>query len=77
MTEPIGPSSAPMQPAASQAPNVPLLSKQMQSQALLLANQLQKILEEPSLSTQASFLQEVAGNGQKLNETIEQANLVR
>jgi hypothetical protein len=76
MTEPMDPSShAHMPPPA--ALNVPLLAKQMQEQTLTLAGQLQKILEDPSLSAQETFLREVTTNGSQLNKTVEQSLLIR
>ncbi|MBS0605064.1 MAG: hypothetical protein JSS60_08550 [Verrucomicrobia bacterium] len=79
MTTPIGgPSpSQPLPQASSASPNVPQLAQQMQTQATILAEQLQKALDDPSLSTQPSFLQEVTSNGNHLNQTVEQAILVR
>jgi hypothetical protein len=76
MTEPIGPSHhIPLSP--STVANIPLLSNQMQKQVLALAEHLQKILEDPSLSTQESFLREVTTNGNQLNQTVEQSLLIR
>lgn len=78
MSEPIGPSyGSPLQHTSSGIPNVPVLSKQMQSQTMALAEQLQKILDDPSLSTQQSFLNEVTANGTQLSHTVEQAILIR
>jgi hypothetical protein len=74
MTQPIG--SSPHTPAPAST-NVPALAQQMRIQASLLAEQLQKALDDPSLSEQASFLKEVANNGSQLNQTVEQANLIR
>jgi hypothetical protein len=49
----------------------------MRAQAATLAEQLQKAIEDPSLSEQPSFLKECAANGSQLNQTVEQANLIR
>lgn len=74
MSEPIkGPSPIPLEPTAANGQNVPLLSKQMQSQVLEFADHLQKILQDPSLSTQVPFLQEFLANANHLNQTVEQA----
>lgn len=76
MTEPIGPSpAAPIPP--STAANVPVLSKQMQEQVTRLADDLRKILDDPSLCAQARFLHDIADIGTKLNHTVEQSQLVR
>lgn len=73
----IGPSGqTPLEPSASST-NVPLLSKQMQEKALELASQLRKILDDPSLSSQTSFLQEFSANAKGLNQVVEQAQLLR
>jgi hypothetical protein len=79
MSEPIsgGSYNTPLQPPVPSTLNVPLLSKQMQSQASTLADQLQKIVVDPSLSTQESFLHEFTENGNQLNQTVEQAILMR
>ena len=74
MSEPISPIS---QPTPQQSPNIPALSRQMQSQVMALADHLQKVMEDPSLATQSSFLNEFASNASHLNHTVEQAILVR
>lgn len=78
MTEPIGSSYKPsLHPSSIESQNIPRLSMQIQFQVLTLARQLQKILEDPSLSAQKTFLQELSTNVLGLNQTVEQANLVR
>ncbi len=79
MSEPVaGPSfNAPLQPSNIADQNIPLLSKQIKKEALALADQLQKILENPSLSSQESFLKDFNECGNQLNKTVEQAVLVR
>ena len=78
MSEPIkGPSPIPLEHAATSSPNVPLLSGQMQAQVLEFADHLQKILQDPSLSAQASFLEEFRVNVNHLNQTVEQAMRLR
>jgi hypothetical protein len=53
------------------------LAEQMQTQAQHLAEHLHKVLHDPSLSKTPSFLNEVAANGNQLNQTVEQCNLIR
>lgn len=79
MSEPLaGPSfNAPLQPPSIADHNIPLLSKQIQSQALALAGHLQKILDNPSLASQESFLKDFKECGNQLNQTVQQAVLVR
>ena len=78
MSEPIhGSSHLPLEPLASSSPNVPLLSGQMQTQVLEFADHLQKILQDPSLSAQASFLEAFRANVTHLNQTVEQAIRLR
>lgn len=77
MTERIGPATSFESQATSTSLNVPLLSKQMQSQVSGLAELLQKVLDDPSLSTEGSFLQKFTENVNQLNKTVEQAALVR
>lgn len=75
MVEPIGP--IPYQAMSKETPNVPALSQQMQDQVLTLADHLQKVFEDPTLTTQRSFLNEFASNVSNLNRTVDQAFLVR
>jgi hypothetical protein len=79
MAEPIGPlpQPTPLYPGPKAPPNVVALSKQMHDQALKLADQLQKVLEDPTLAAQQSFLKEFASNASHLNRTVDQALLVR
>jgi len=78
MSEPIsGPSHIPLEPTTMSGQNVPLLSKQMQAQVLEFADHLQKIMVDPSLSAQEPFLQEFLANATHLNQTVEQAILLR
>jgi hypothetical protein len=80
MAEPIGPlpQPVPSQPMLPKAvPNVPVLSKQMQDQVLTLADHFQKVLDDPTLAMQRSFLNEFANNASDLNRTVDQALLVR
>jgi hypothetical protein len=72
-----GPSRAPLEPITAGSPNVPVLSKQMQTQVLEFADHLQKILQDPSLSAQAPFLEEFRANVTQLNQTVEQAARLR
>jgi hypothetical protein len=76
MTEQIGPAARPSQPVST-SPNVPLLANQMQSQVSDLAAELQKVLDEPSLSTENDFLQKFAATVAQLNKTVEQSISVR
>ena len=78
MVESIGssPSNMPLQPTESSL-NVPHLSKLMQEQAMLLADQLKQILDNPTLTAQAAFLRDVTQNGQQLHKTVEQAIQLR
>jgi hypothetical protein len=78
MVEPIGPLPHPTPLFGPKAPsNVVALSKQMHDQALKLADQLQKVLEDPTLASQQPFLKEFASNVSHLNRTVDQALLVR
>jgi hypothetical protein len=78
MTDPIGPShahsSSHIHPAST---DVPVLAKQMQNLSLRMADHLQKILDDPSLTEQSSFLQKMAEDIAKLNATVEQAIKLR
>jgi len=71
------PQPPPSHPALRSAPNVPALSKQMRDQVLNLADHLQKIMDDPTLATQQSFLNEFASNASNLDRTVDQAILVR
>lgn len=79
MSHPIGPHTPPPSPHPhpGSVPNVTALSQEMQKQVLTLADQLQKVLDDPSLTTQKTFLSEFAHNATTLNQTVEQALLVR
>ncbi len=79
MAEPVRPfpQPTPAHPVPKALPNVPALSKQMQDQVLTLASQLQKILDDPTLTTQQTFLNGFASNTSHLNRTVDQALLVR
>lgn len=74
MIQPIGSSTPAPLPSST---NVPALSQQMQTQTATLADQLQKVTEDPSLSEDPSFLERLAKNTDQLNKTVEQANLIR
>lgn len=78
MADAIGP-SYPLTPsqAASTTANVPLIAKQMQVQVLTMAENLQKILDDPSLSEQPSFLKKIADDTAHLNQAVEQAVKLR
>jgi hypothetical protein len=78
MAEPVGPLSQPLQPQqTSQILNVPALSRQMQDQVLTLADHLQKVKDDPTLSTHQPFLNEFVDNASHLSQTVNQAILVR
>jgi hypothetical protein len=78
MAESIGPSHhAPLQPSHPLSENIQLLAEKMGTQAKTFAEHLQKILDDPSLTAQEAFLQEMTANGNQLNHTVEQAILVR
>lgn len=78
MAESVGPLPPPSpQPVPGGSPNVPVLSKQMQDQVLTMADHLQKVLDDPSLSTQQSFLNEFVSNASNLNRTVDQAVQIR
>ncbi len=77
MSHPIGPLTPPPHPPSGAETNVPLLSKQMQEQVLAMADQLQKVLDDPSLTGQKSFLDDFAKNAAKLQQTVEQAMKVK
>lgn len=70
MSEPVGPPS-PLPPP--QAPNLPELAHQLHTQTITLADQLQQILNDPTLTTQSDFLQQIAGNATQLNQTVTHA----
>jgi hypothetical protein len=73
----IGPSSrAPLEPTPGDI-NVPALARDMQESTSAFADHLQKALDDPHLSSQASFLQSVKENIQQLQTLIEKANLLR
>ncbi len=78
MSEPIrSPYKPPLHSSNAESQDIPRLSKQIRTQVLTLAQHLQKVLEDPSLSAQKTFLQELSTNVLGLNQTVEQANLVR
>lgn len=66
----------PFQPEKSVDNLVPLI-QQMQTQVLVLVQQLQNILKDPSLAAHPRFLEEFSSNGQNLNRTIEQTGKLR
>lgn len=70
MSEPVGPSS-PLPPA--QSPNLPELAHQLQTQTIALADELQKILNDPTLTTQSDFLQQIATTTTQLNQSVTHA----
>ena len=73
----IGPSgSAPLEPTPSDT-NVPSLARAMQERTAQFADHLQKAIDDPHLSSQASFLQNVKENIEQLQKLIEKANLLR
>jgi hypothetical protein len=77
MVDAIGP-SYPLPPSqSSSSANVPALAKDMQAQTATLLDHLQKVLEDPTLSDQSSFLQIVADNVAQLNRTVEEAIKLR
>ena len=74
MSDAIGPSSHLPPPQTSPATaNVPALVQQMQEQVLAVAENLQKILEDPSITEQPTFLQKMTNDASHLNRTVEQA----
>jgi hypothetical protein len=75
MTEPIG--SPSQLPPPQQTPSVITVSQQMQDQVIALADHLQKILADPTLASQSSFLSAFANNVSNLNQTTHQALLLR
>lgn len=79
MPEPIAPlpPQPPSHPGLNVTSNVPALSKQMQDQVLGLADHLQKIMDDPTLATQQSFLNAFASNASNLCQTVDQAIRVR
>jgi hypothetical protein len=79
MAEPIGPLPEPFpsQLMPKVVPNVSALSKQMQDQVLTLADHLQKVLDDPAVATQRSFLNEFVSNVANLSRTVDQAISVR
>lgn len=77
MSHPIGPLTPPPHGMPEAEANVPLLSKQMQSQVLAMAEQLQKILDDPSLADQKTFLNDFVHNANQLHQTVEQALRLR
>lgn len=77
MSHPIGPLTPPPSSQPSDTPDVPLLSKQMQDQVLAMADQLQKVLDDPSLADQKTFLNDFVHNANQLNQTVEQALRLR
>jgi len=72
MAEPIRPASQSLSSPQATA-NVPLLSKQMREEVTAMADQLQRLVNDPSLATQPSFLDEFAKNATQLNRTVDQA----
>ncbi len=70
MSEPIGP-SAPLPPPS--APNLAELAHQIHAQALTLADQLQQVLNDPTLTTQPDFLQQIAETATQLNQSVTHA----
>jgi hypothetical protein len=79
MTGSISPLPQPFspEPMPKGVPNVHLLANQMQDGVLTLADQLQKILEDPTLAAQKTFLDEFAHNSTALSQTVDQAILLR
>lgn len=78
MSDAVGPSHHLPPPQSTPATaNVPALVKQMQEQVLAIAENLQKILEDPSITEQPSFLQKMTDDGSRLNTTVEQAIKLR
>jgi hypothetical protein len=79
MAEPISPIPQPFpsHPMPEAYANVPALSQQMRNQVSALADHLQKILDDPTLATQQTFLNEFVNNVSRLNRTVDQALLVR
>ena len=71
------PQPPPAHPTQSSAPNVPALSKQMRDQVLTLADHLQKIMDDPTLASEHSFLNEFASNVSNLDRTVDQSMLLR
>lgn len=77
MSDAVGPSQ-PLPPQSTPATaNVPALVQQMQNQVLAIAENLRKILEDPSITAQPSFLQKMTDDGSHLNLTVEQAIKLR
>jgi hypothetical protein len=76
MVEHIGPVSQPLH-SHKAGPDVPVLAKHMKEQVSTMADQLQKLMEDPSLASHSSFLDEFAKNASKLNKTVDQASTLR
>ena len=78
MTDAIGPSyNLPPPSAPAATTDVPALAKQMQTHVAVLSDSLQKVLEDPSLSEQPSFLQKMSEDVFHLNQAVEQAIKMR
>lgn len=75
MTEPIHGPSPESHIHHIHAENIPQLAQHVQTQVSVLADQLQKLLDDPSLSTQESFLNEVHANAMQLNQNVQRAIL--
>lgn len=73
MTDAIGPSYNRLPPITPPATDIPTLAKQLQTHIAALAENLQKILEDPTLSEQSSFLQKMSADGLHLHQDVEQA----
>jgi hypothetical protein len=78
MTDSIGPSyNLPPPRSETATTNVPLLAKKMQNQVQNLAENLQKIVDDPSLTEQSTFLQKMSEDVSHLNLTVGQAIKLR
>jgi len=77
MTDPVSSSKPPHHQAAPPSPNVSLLAREMQEWVAELAKQLEQVIDDPSLSTSSHFLGQFATNGIHLNQTVQNALLIR
>lgn len=75
MSEPVG-SSLPL-PSPQTAFDIPLIAQQLQEKISALSNTLEKVMTDPSLATQSSFLTTFANQTNQLNQVVEQSLKVR
>ncbi len=76
MVDPIGRISHPLH-SQKAGHDVPALAKHMKEQVLTMAEQLQKLMDDPSLASHAPFLDKFVKNASKLNETIDESITLR